>query len=94
MNNISIEVNKKKRKDIYINNDFRKIRSKYILKLIFNHLTQRRLFKTIKYNNQIKQKLEINLNDYNEFLNVVIEVILANNKNGQIINFLNDKDKD
>ena len=57
MNNISIEINKKKPKDIDINNDFRKIRSKYILKLIFNHLTQRRLFKIIKYNNQIKQKL-------------------------------------
>ena len=54
MNNISIKVKKRKSKDIYINNDFRKIRSKYILKLIFNHLTQRRLFKIIKYNNQIK----------------------------------------
>ena len=60
---------KLRRGEIKINlkNYIRKIRrGLHILKTILNHLTKRKLL-IIKYNNSIKQKLEINLNNYDEF---------------------------
>ena len=54
-------------KKINLKNYIRKIRrGLHILKTILNHLTKRKLL-IIKYNNSIKQKLEINLNNYDEF---------------------------
>ena len=62
-------------KKINLKNYIRKIRrSLHILKTILNHLTKRKLL-IIKYNNSIKQKLEINLNNYDEFSKIEIEVI-------------------
>ena len=90
MNHISKNIKNKK---IETNNDIRKIRSLYILKKILNNLSQRKFLKIIKYNNQIKKRLQINLNDYIEFSKIEIEIIPAEDKSGKIINFLNKGDK-
>ena len=45
-----------------------KIRNKYILQQIFEHLNQKMFFKIIKYNKNIQNKLDINQNDYKKKL--------------------------
>ena len=49
--------------DNYINN-WRKIKSRYILKQIFDHLNPKIFLNIIKNNKNIKNKLDIDLNDY------------------------------
>ena len=70
-----------------------KIKSKYIFKKIFHFISQRKFLNIIKYNKEIQKKLDIDLKDYNEFLQIEIEVIPAKNKYGKIINIQNDKDE-
>ena len=68
---------KEKLKKNESNNDIRKIRSNYILKKILNYLSQRKFLQIIKYNSQIKKRLQINLNDYIEFSKIELEIIPA-----------------
>ena len=69
-----------------------KIRSKYILRDIFHYISQRKFLNIIKYNNELKRSLEINLKDYAEFLQTEIEIIPVEYKSGKIINFENKKE--
>ena len=55
-------------------NILNKIRNKYILKLIFEHLNQRIFLEIIKYNKMIQKRLDININNYKEYLQTEIEV--------------------
>ena len=41
-----------------------KINSKYILKILFNNLEKKKLYTIIKYNNKLKERIDININDY------------------------------
>ena len=50
------------------------IKSIYILKTIFNYTTTIKKLNIIRYNNNIKEKLNINLNDYIENQYIVIEI--------------------
>ena len=47
-------------------NLFENIRSKYILKFIFNHVHNRKLLEIIRYNNKIKKRLDVGIDDYLE----------------------------
>ena len=70
-----------------------KIRSKYILKQIFDNIQQIRLLEMIRYNNGFKKKLEKNLNVYKkEFLKIEIEIIPKDEIYGDC-NILNKKYK-
>ena len=71
------------------------IRSKYILKKIFDHLNQRRCFKLINYNKNIQNRLEIGIKDYHkEYIKIIkLEIIPSNNCNmGMFINYIDIKD--
>ena len=51
--------------------------------------------KIIKNNNNIKNKLNITINDYKKLYEIVeIEIIPADNKFGRFINILNDEEED
>ena len=78
-NNISLN-NKEllKQKNIIFN--IRKIRSKYVLKQIFEHLNQKIFLKIIKHNKNIQNILEINQNDYKKFCEIEIEIIPIEDK--------------
>ena len=68
------------------------IKSKYILKEIFNNLLQNTLLRFIKYNNSLQNRLELDLNDYKLYTQIEIEIIpkRIDNKN-KYINFSNEK---
>ena len=69
---------------------FEKINSKYILKIVFDNLENRKLLNIIKYNKNIKKRIGININHYKKYLekysSIEIEIKLANNKYDKFIN--------
>ena len=80
-----VEINKIKYIYIYEN-----IKSDYFLQKLFNNLVKKKLLDIIKYNNNIKKRLFININDYKEyseeFSTIEIEIKLIHNKYGRFIN--------
>ena len=63
-----------------INNFLIKIRSKYILKQIFDNLKENKLLEIIRYNKNIQKKLNKKLNDFiKEYSKIVIEIIPKEN---------------
>ena len=68
------------------NNILIKIRSKYIVIEIFNHLRQNGLLKLIKYNKKFQKIMDKKLKDYkNEFSKIEIEIIPKENTYGKFI---------
>ena len=81
--------------DNYINN-WRKIKSRYILQQIFEHLNPKIFLNIIKNNKNIKNKLDIDLNDYKKYCEIEIEIIPTAVKfcrNGTFINFNIEEDE-
>ena len=60
------------------------IKSKYILKKIFNNVQKKKILNIIKFNKSIKDKLGIEINDYEKYSNVIIEIIPVEVKLGKI----------
>ena len=80
----------KANKDINNRNLLLKIRSKYILKQIFENMQHIRKLKIVNYNKNLKKSLEVELNDYKiEFSKIEIEIIPAEYKYTKFINILN-----
>ena len=70
-----------------MNNSIGKIRSSYILNEISTYLQQKKLLEIVRYNKQLKKKLEIKLEDYKKvFSKIVIEIIPVENALGKFIN--------
>ena len=61
-NVLSKEVNKVKSKDI-----FKNLKSDYFLQILFNNLLKKILLELIKYNKNIKNRININIKDYKEY---------------------------
>ena len=94
-NNISLNNKEllKQKNNIF---NIRKIRSKYVLKQIFEHLNQKIFLKIIKHNKNIQNILEINQNDYKKFCEIEIEIIPTEDKDyeeGLFIFFNNKEEK-
>ena len=53
--------------------DFNNIKSSFILKKIFNNLYKKKVFDLIKYNKKIQQRLNISINDFKNY-NELIEI--------------------
>ena len=69
-----------------INNFLKHIRSKYILKQIFDNLKENKLLEIIRYNKNIQNKLNKKLIDFiKEYSKIVIEIIPKENKFGKFI---------
>ena len=73
------------------------IKSKYILQKIFNNIIKVKTIKIVKYNKNIQNQLNINIDDYEKYWRenselVEIEIIPAKNKYGKFINIY-DKNK-
>ena len=73
------------------------IKSIYILKRIFDYTTPIKKLNIIRYNNNIKEKLNINLNDYIENQYIVIEIypysMKRRRRNKKFINISSEKDE-
>ena len=73
-----------------------KVSSKYILMIIFNHVHLKNKLNIIKYNKNFQNKLNININDYNEYSQIyspiIIELTPKENSFGKFININKSKD--
>ena len=86
-------VNRKKVNKIKSIVALEKLRSDYFLKLLFNNLEKKKLLEIIKYNNNLKKRINININDYLDYSELIeIEIKPKYNKYAKYIN-IEDKDK-
>ena len=69
-----------------------KLNSKYILKQIFDNLKDIRAYEIFRYNKNIQQKLNIDINSYRELSQekspIIIEIIPVEDKHGTIFNYV------
>ena len=76
---------------------YENIKSKYILQKIFNNLEKKRTLILVKYNKDIKNRLDINFNDYKDCLekysSIVIEIKPAKNIIGKFIDIRKEDEK-
>ena len=88
---------KVKLKQIKLKDILGNITSKYILQKVFNNLEKKRSFEIVKYNKNIKKRMDININDYKEFsethTSIEIEIKTCDNKFGRFININQDDEK-
>ena len=74
--------------------DLNNIKSSHILKIIFDNLNQKIALEIIQYNKKLQNRLNISINDYKKFYEIVeIEIVPADNKYGSFINILNQEEK-
>ena len=71
----------------YIRYSWNKIKSKYILRKIFDNLKENKLLEIIRYNKAMKKNLNKVIKDYiKEYSIIEIEIIPLKNKYGNFIN--------
>ena len=75
-----------KNKNIIDKKFLMKVKSKYILKRIFAHIQYTKFLNIIRYNKNLQSKLNIELNDYKEYLKTEIEIIPKDSVFDKIIN--------
>ena len=81
-----IEVNELKSKDLFEN-----LKSDYFLKKIFNNILKKKTLDIIKYNKNIKERINVNIKDYKEYselllyLSIEIEIKLVKDGYGKFI---------
>ena len=86
---VEIEINETKSKNIFEN-----IKSKFILYKIFNNLQKKKLLGMVKFNKNLKERINININDYKEYYELIeIEIIPVDNKYGKFINIKKGDEK-
>ena len=86
-----------KLEDIKQEGNFDDIKSKYILRKIFNYLNKKKSLEITNQNKKIQNRLEININDYIENYEtnttIEIEIIPKKNKYGKFINIINKEEE-
>ena len=87
MNSISMKIDDK----------FRNLKSDYFLKKLFSNLKRKKQLDIIKYNKNMKKRININIKDYKEYSekysSIEIEIIPKLNKSGYFINIFHQEDK-
>ena len=89
LSNEKKESNKVESKDI-----FKNLKSDYFLQKLFYNLLKKKSLDIIKYNNNIKERINISIKDYKEYSelysSIEIEIKPVNNKYGKFININNE----
>ena len=90
LSNEKTELNKVESKDI-----FKNLKSKYILQKVFYNLLRKKSLDIIKYNNNIKKRINISIKDYKEYSEIYspieIEIKPVKNEYGKFININKNK---
>ena len=85
LSNEKTESNKVESKDI-----FKNLKSDYFLQLLFNNLMKKKSLDIMKYNKNIKNRINISIKDYKEYSEIYssieIEIGPVNNEYGKFIN--------
>ena len=71
-------------------NLLKKIKNKYILKNLFEFLSFEKLLNVIKFNKDIQNRLDINIDTYKKYLQIELEIILKEEEYGTFINIHDD----
>ena len=69
------------------------IKSKNIMRKVFNYLKRIKFLSIIKNNKEIQNKFNITIDDYKQYNLIEIEIIPFKNKIGKFINILNESDE-
>ena len=94
-----MKTNNKERNEIEVINKlkFEKIRSNYFLELLFNNLEKKKKLTLLKYNKNIKKRINININNYKEYSekysSIEIIIIPVKYKYGFFINIKKEDEK-
>ena len=72
--------------------DISNVKNNFINQKIFNNLTKKKLFDIIKYSKKNQKRLNIHINNYKEY-SEIIEIIPVKNKYGTFINIINKKEE-
>ena len=68
MNSCNISNNKKEElKQMKSKDKFENLKSNYFLQKIFDNLKKKKSLEIIKYNKNIKSRINVNINDYKEY---------------------------
>ena len=91
LNTEKTESNKIESKDI-----FKNLKNDFFLQKLFNHLLNKKILDIIKYNKNIKERINISIQDYKEYSEIYssieIEIKPTNNKHGKFININNENE--
>ena len=92
LNKEKTESNRIKSKDILKN-----LKSDYFLQKLFNNLLKKKSLDIIKYNKNIKERMNISIKDYKEYSEIFspieIEIKPINDKFGKFINMIEENAK-
>ena len=76
---------------------YEKIKADYFLEKVFNNLEMKKTLNIVKYNKNIKERINININDYKEYSekysSIEIEIRPFNDEYGKFINFSLENEK-
>ena len=76
---------------------FGNIKGDYFLQLLFNNLERKRLLEILKYNKNIKKRINININDYKEYSekysSIEIEIKPVDYNYGKFISYKKEDEK-
>ena len=85
------EKDSKDSNQIKLKDELENVKSKYILKKIFLNLQKGKFLNIIKYNNKLKNRFNITINDFKEYSEILspieIEIIYISNKRCKFLNF-------
>jgi surface protein len=97
--NTSNELSKEKTESnkIKSKNIFKKLKNDYFLQNLFDYLLKKKSLDIIKYNKNIKKRINISIKDYKEYSEIYssieIEIKPVNNKYGKFININKENEK-
>ena len=81
---------------IISNNQLKNVKSHYIIKIIFEYMTERKSLETIRYNKSIQNRINININHYKLYYetktSIELDIIPMKGKYGKFIN-IKEEDK-
>ena len=84
------DIRNNQKREINMKCNLENIKNDYFLQRVMNNLSKKETLEIIKYNKKIKERLNININDYKEYCEtcstIEIELIPVKNKYGRFIN--------
>ena len=86
MNSKNISTNEQK-------TEFEKLRNNFIFKKIITFMKRNKPLVIMKYNKKLQKRLNININDYDEYSKIEIELKILGNKSGRFINIPDEEKK-
>ena len=92
-------ISKEKEEKSQIKSKFKyeKIKADYFLRKVFNNLEKVRILNIVKYNKNIKNRINININDYKEYSekysSIEIEIKPVKYKYGKFINIIKENEQ-